>query len=229
MQDYRRLRHPYAGIARMPNKISPFANMEENTLRGLAPRGVMRSFAKNAVLVNQGDRTDSLYVLLSGRVKAYVSDESGKEVVVNTIEAGDYFGEMVLDGGPRSASVMSLEPCRCFVIPRDEVEALLTSHPEFARHLIDKLIGTGRRLTAKVFELALKDVYSRFSRFVNESAVEDGGVRVVRERLTQTDIAARIGGSREMVSRILRDLSAGGYISIEAKQIRILRKLPAHW
>jgi len=213
----------------MAKANGPFVNVDENALRALAPQGVMRNFAKHAVLVNQGDRTDALYVLLSGRVKAYVSDENGREVIVNVIEAGDYFGEMVLDGGPRSASVMSLEPCRCFVIPRENVEAMLVSSPAFARHLIDKLIGTGRRLTAQVFELALKDVYSRFSRFVNENAVEDGGARVVPERLTQTDIAARIGGSREMVSRIVRDLCAGGYISIEAKQIRVLRKLPAHW
>ena len=124
---------------------------------------------------------------------------------------------------------MSLEPCRCFVIPRQDVEALLSTNPEFTRHLIDKLIGVGRRLTAKALDLALKDVYSRLSQFLNENAVERDGMRVVAERLTQHDIAARIGGSREMVSRILRDLSTGGYISVDTKQICILKKLPAHW
>ena len=213
----------------MSDTAAPFANLHETALRALAPHGVVRSFAKHAVLVNQGDETDSLYVLLSGRVKAFVSDQDGREVVVNLIEAGDYFGEMVLDGGPRSASVMSLEPCRCFVIPRQDVEALLSTNPEFTRHLIDKLIGVGRRLTAKVLDLALKDVYSRLSQFLNENAVERDGMRVVAERLTQHDIAARIGGSREMVSRILRDLSTGGYISVDTKQICILKKLPAHW
>ena len=213
----------------MSGAAGPFANLQETALLALAPHGVVRSFAKHAVLVNQGDETDSLYVLLSGRVKAFASDQDGREIVVNVIEAGDYFGEMVLDGGPRSASVMSLEPCRCFVIPRQDVEALLSTNPEFTRHLIDKLIGVGRRLTAKVLDLALKDVYSRLSQFLNENAVERDGMRVVAERLTQHDIAARIGGSREMVSRILRDLATGGYISVDTKQICILKKLPAHW
>jgi CRP/FNR family cyclic AMP-dependent transcriptional regulator len=80
-----------------------------------------------------------------------------------------------------------------------------------------------------VRDLALKDVYGRFVRFVEENAVERDGERVVPERLTQHDIAARIGGSREMVSRILRDLTAGGYVSVGAKQIHILKKLPLHW
>jgi CRP/FNR family cyclic AMP-dependent transcriptional regulator len=86
-----------------------------------------------------------------------------------------------------------------------------------------------RALTEKVRDLALKDVYGRFVRFVEDNSVEQDGERAIAERLTQSDVAARIGGSREMVSRIVRDLTAGGYISIDAKRIRILKKLPAHW
>jgi CRP/FNR family cyclic AMP-dependent transcriptional regulator len=149
--------------------------------------------------------------------------------VVNTVEVGDYFGELVLDGGPRSASVMALEPCSMFVIPLVDVEGLLEANPAFARDLITKLIGRVRSLTDKVRDLALKDVYGRFVQFVNDNAVERDGQLMVPERLTQHEIAARIGGSREMVSRILRDLTSGAYIEVDAKQMRILRKLPAHW
>lgn len=213
----------------MPHTNGPFASLDEAAMRNLAPHGAVRSFPKNAVVVNEGDPTDSLYVVLAGRVKAFVSDENGKEMVVNTIDAGDYFGELVLDGGPRSASVMTLEPCRFFVIPRGDVEGLLGRNQEFARDLIDKLIGKVRSLTTKVLDLALKDVYGRFARFVDEHAVEEKGKRVVRERLTQHDIAARIGASREMVSRIVKDLTAGGYISVDAKHITVHKKLPANW
>jgi CRP/FNR family cyclic AMP-dependent transcriptional regulator len=213
----------------MPSANGPFASLDEVAMHDLAPHGAVRSFPKNAVVVNEGDPTDSLYVVLAGRVKAFVSDENGKEMVVNTIDAGDYFGELVLDGGPRSASVMTLEPCRFFVIPRGDVEGLLGRNQKFARDLIDKLIGKVRSLTTKVLDLALKDVYGRFSRFVDEHAVEEGGRRVVRERLTQHDIAARIGASREMVSRIVKDLTAGGYISVDAKHITVHKKLPANW
>jgi CRP/FNR family cyclic AMP-dependent transcriptional regulator len=207
----------------------PFANLDEAALQKLAPGGTVRSYARNVVVVSEGDMTDSLYVVLSGKVKAFVSDESGKEVIVNTIGAGDFFGELVLDGGARAASVMTLEPSRFFVIPQRDVEAMLTSNPEFAKHLLRKLIGKVRSLTARVLDLALKDVYGRLVKYLEESAVEEGGRRVVPDRLTQADIAARIGGSREMVSRILRDLSAGGYVSVEAKQIIVHKKLPAHW
>jgi CRP/FNR family cyclic AMP-dependent transcriptional regulator len=86
-----------------------------------------------------------------------------------------------------------------------------------------------RSLTGQVRDLALKDVYARLARFLEDQAVEENGRRVLRERLTQAEIAARIGGSREMVSRILSDLSSGGYISVESKQVVLRRKLPAHW
>ncbi len=213
----------------MAQASGPFVHLDEAALRALAPHGATRSFPKNAVVVNEGDATDSMYVVLSGRVKAFLSEADGREVVVNSVGAGEYFGEMVLDGGPRSASIMTLEPSRFFVIPRGDVEGLLERNPAFARDLIYKLIGKVRSLTNKVFDLALKDVYGRFVRFVDENAIERDGKRIVPERLTQHDIAARIGGSREMVSRIVKDLTAGGYISIDAKHITVHKKLPANW
>ncbi|HEY6720003.1 MAG TPA: Crp/Fnr family transcriptional regulator [Burkholderiales bacterium] len=217
----------------MPQTISqsigPLASLDENALRELAPHGAARSFPKNAVIINEGDQTDSLYILLSGRVKVFVGEEDGREVVLSTIREGNYFGELVLDGGPRSASVMTLEPCRCFVIPLGDIQGLLDCNPLFAGHLIHMLIGRVRSLVKKVSDLALKDVYGRFAKFIDENAVEQGGARVVPERLTQYDIAARISGSREMVSRIVKDLTAGGYISVDAKQITVHKKLPAQW
>ena len=213
----------------MPQAAGPFANLDESALRALAPHGAVRSYPKSAVVVSEGDEPDSLYVLLSGRVKTFVSEEDGREVVLGTFGVGDYFGELVLDGGPRSASIMTLEPCRFFVIPRGDIEGLLERNPAFARHLIHALIGKVRGLTHRVLDLSLKDVYGRFAKFIDDNAIERGGARVVPERLTQQDIAARIGGSREMVNRIVKDLTAGGYISVEAKHITVHKKLPAHW
>jgi CRP/FNR family cyclic AMP-dependent transcriptional regulator len=213
----------------MSSDPAPFAHLDEQSLRSLAPGGAVRSFPRNVVVVSEGDPTDSLYVILSGRVKVFVADENGKELVVNTVSAGDFFGELVLDGEARAASVMTLEPSRFFVIPQRDAEALLSGNPQFARHLVRKLIGKVRSLTGQVRDLALKDVYARLARFLEDQAVEENGRRVLRERLTQAEIAARIGGSREMVSRILSDLSSGGYISVESKQVVLRRKLPAHW
>jgi CRP/FNR family cyclic AMP-dependent transcriptional regulator len=208
---------------------APFSDLDEGALRELAPHGIARAYRKNVIVVNEGDDTDSLYVLLSGRVKVFCTGDDGREVVLDTMQAGDYFGELVLDGGLRSASVMTLENARLFVIPQADVEGLLAANPNFARNMLQRLIARVRSLTAKVRDLALKDVYGRFVRFVQENAVEVDGHRTIPERLTQSDIAARIGGSREMVSRIVRDLTAGGYISIDAKRIQILKKLPSNW
>jgi CRP/FNR family cyclic AMP-dependent transcriptional regulator len=212
-----------------PPASGPFAGLDEAALRALCPGGAVRAVAKNVIVVSAGDETDSLYVILSGRVRAFVSDEQGKEVVVNTIGAGDFFGELVLDGGPRAASIMTLEACRFYVISQEEAERLLAANPAFGRDLIRKLIGKVRSLTGQVRDLALKDVYGRLAKFVEENALEQGGRREIPERLTQAEIAARIGGSREMVSRILGDLADGGYIAVEGKRISLLKKLPPHW
>lgn len=212
-------------MARLPRPL--FLNLGEARLRALAPGGAARAYPEDAIVVHEGDETASLYVVLSGRVKAFVSDEEGKEIVVDTVGPGDYFGEIVLDGGPRSASIMTLEPCRFFIIPRGDVESMIERDPAFARDIIRKLTGMVRNLTKKVRDLAMKDVYGRFARFLDEHAVEQaGGKRVLEEQLTQHDIAARIGGSREMVARILKDLTGGGYISISAKRITLHKKLP---
>jgi CRP/FNR family cyclic AMP-dependent transcriptional regulator len=124
---------------------------------------------------------------------------------------------------------MTLEPSRFYVIPRGDVEGLIERNPVFARHLIYALIAKVRSLTETVRDLALKDVYGRLVKFLDTHSVEQDGRRIVQERLTQNDIASRIGASREMVSRNVKDLSAGGYISVEAKHNSVHKKLPAQW
>lgn len=207
--------------------VRKLLNSEE--LKALTAQGVVKTYPKSAVIVSEGDETDSFYVILEGRVKVYVSDEEGREVVLRTQGPGDYFGEMVLDGGPRSASVLTLEPSRFAVVGKQRFREFLIDHPAFSLHLVEKLIERTRQLTENVKSLALMDVYGRVARLLLELAVKDDGLLVVPERLTQQDIAARVGASREMISRIFKDLVAGGYISIEAKRITIHRNPPRHW
>ena len=198
-------------------------------LKAIGVHGIDRGFPKNAVIVNEGDATDSLYIILEGRVKAFVSDGEGHEVVLSTQGPGEYFGEMVLDEGPRSASVMTLEPCRFLIVPKADFRAFLARNPAFSLNLTEKLIHRVRDLTANVKSLALMDVYGRVARLLRELAEEKDGVLVIEERLTQQDIASRVGASREMVSRILKDLSVGGYIAQTRERIVLRKKPPAHW
>ena len=213
----------------MDEKAEGGTHLNEDELRALTAQGVVKSFPKNAVVVSEGDETDSMYVIVAGRVKYYVSDEEGKEVVLGTQGPGGYFGEIALDGGPRSASVMTLEPARFAVIPRDKVRDFLRTHPNFSIHLIERLIQRTRTLTESVKSLALMDVYGRVARLLLEMAVEEDGKLVVSEKLTQQDIASRVGASREMISKIFKDLTAGGYLSVERQRITINKTPPRHW
>jgi CRP/FNR family cyclic AMP-dependent transcriptional regulator len=159
----------------------------------------------------------------------FVSDENGRELQLNRIGPGEYFGEVTLDGGPRSASVMALEDCRCAVVKRADLTAFLERHPEFALHLVRKLAHRVRALTESVRSLAMMDVYGRVARLLLELAEERDGRLVVNEALTHRDIASRVGCSREMISRIFSDLIDGGYVRKEAGHLVIVRKPPPRW
>jgi CRP/FNR family cyclic AMP-dependent transcriptional regulator len=204
-------------------------HLNQEELRTLSAQGIIKAFPRNTIIVSEGDETDSFYIIIAGRVKVFVSDEEGREIVLTTQDPGDYFGEMVLDGGPRSASVMTLEPSRFAVIPKQQFREFLRTHPGFSTHLVERLIGRSRALTGNVKSLALLDVYGRVARLLLELAVDDDGRMIVDEKLTQQDIASRVGASREMISRIFKDLVAGGYISIDKKRITIHKNPPRHW
>ena len=134
---------------------------------------------------------------------------------------------MALDGGLRSASVKTLEPSSCRVVQGAEFRAFLADHPDFAVHLSQKFTRMVRRLTEQVKSLALQDVYGRMVRVFTELSDPVGSERVLREKLTQQDIAYRVGSSREMVNRVLKDLMAGGYVAVRDGRYVIQRKLPA--
>jgi len=213
----------------MNDEASATARLGQTLLSQLGKHGVARMFRERTVLVTEGENTDSLYIILEGRVRAYVSDANGREAVLSVMGPGEYFGEVAFDEGPRSASVITLEPCRLIVVPRVEFAQFLEDHPEFAHHFINKLIRRIRTLTQSVRSLSLMDAYGRVARLLLESSVKQDGLQFVPERLTQADIASRVGCSREMVSRIFKDLVTGGYIAIEPDRIVINRKPPAHW
>jgi CRP/FNR family cyclic AMP-dependent transcriptional regulator len=203
--------------------------LPEEELQRLSARAVVRAFRKNTIVIAEGGESDALYVILAGRVRVYLANDNGKEITLNIEGPGEYFGEMALDGGHRSASVVTLEPSRFMLVPRDEVEALMASHPAFARHLVGKLMRRVRTLTETVKSLALQDVYGRLTSQLLALARDQDGQLALPEALTHQQLATRIGASREMVSRILQDLTAGGYIAVEARRIVIRRKLPLEW
>src|SRR6185295_10763126 len=207
--------------------IAAFEGLSEEDMHSLTDKAVIRNAPKNAIVVNEGDLTDSLYLILSGKVKIYLGDESGKELILDIKGPGQYFGEMVLDEGPRSASVMTLEPSQFAVISGADFKNCLLKHPEIALHVITNLIRLARGLNENVKSLAMLDVYGRVARMLLELAVEKEGHLIIPEKITQKEMANRVGASREMINRILRDLTTGGYIKVESGRITIQKTPPA--
>ena len=210
--------------------IPLFEGLPEAELRALAERTVTRSYPKQAIIVTEGDESDSLYLILSGRVKVYLADEHGKELILAIKGAGQYFGEMVLDEQPRSASVITLEPAQFAVLSRADFRAFLLRHAEVSLQVIQNLIRVARGLNQNLRNLAMLDVYGRVARILLQLAVDRGdGKLEIPEKLTQKDIAARVGASREMINRILRDLTTGGYVSMQDGRIIINKAPPSRW
>jgi CRP/FNR family cyclic AMP-dependent transcriptional regulator len=199
-------------------------------LRELAALGDVRRYRKGTILIHEADRGDILFIVMEGRVKVFSTDPSDREITFGVIGAGDYFGEMALDGGPRSASVITLEPTVCALITRTSLLAYIGREPSFALDILSKVIRRARTATNSARNLAFIDVYGRLTQLLYELAQpQDDGSAVVAERLTHQDIASRVGCSREMVSRVLKDLESGGYIELRERRIVLVRKLPARW
>jgi CRP/FNR family cyclic AMP-dependent transcriptional regulator len=201
-------------------------------LQVLADLGQKCSFRKGAILVNEGEAGDAIYILIQGRVRVFSADTSGKEITLGTVLAGDFFGEMALDGGERSATVEALEPCLCAVIPNAHVLAFIRSNSEFAISLLKKTITRARSATQAARDMALLDVCERLAQTLNHLAkvtADDNTPKIIAPLITHSELASHVGASREMVSKLMKDLERGGYVQVNTRQITLLKKLPAKW
>lgn len=200
------------------------------SLQALIRRVEPRRYRKGALLIQEGDVGDTLFVVLSGRVKAFSTDDRDREVIYGVYGPGEYLGEMSLDGGPRSASVITLEATMCAVVTRTTLREHIASHPEFALELLARVIRRARQATLSMRNMALLDVYGRLTQLLREMAQpQPEGPPCIRPKPTHAELAQRVGCSREMVSRILKDLADGGYVQSEARQLMLLKPFPAQW
>jgi len=204
-------------------------SLPEKYFKALTDQGTARTYPKNTVIVSEGDRSDSMYVILSGRVKVYLSDDVGKELLLRELGPGEYFGDVVLDDQPRSASVMTVESSKFSVITLGLFKKFLAENPEAAFEILRSCMQRIRELTRTVGNLGLMDVYGRVAQLLLDLSVDENGKRIIKGRLTQQDIASRVGCSREMISRILKDLRAGGYLKEEGDTLVIAKKPPKAW
>jgi CRP/FNR family cyclic AMP-dependent transcriptional regulator len=198
--------------------------------RAMAERAPIRRYRKGTLLISEGDQGDSVYLLLAGNVRVFSSGPSEREIVFGNCGPGDYVGEMSLDGGPRSASVITLSPITCAVITRQTLREHIAQFPDLAFELLARVIRRARLATRDARNLALIDTYGRLVTLLDELAVTQAdGTRIVDEKLTHREIASRVGCSREMVSRLMKDLASGGYLGSSSGRLRLYKPLPARW
>ena len=197
-----------------------FASFPEDQLRVLATTVMRKSAPRSNTIMAGGDPTDSLYIVLSGRLKVMMSDSDGKEVILSILGPGEFFGEMgLIDEEPRSASVVTIEPCELLQLAKRDFNKCLAENFEMAMAVMRGLVRRLREADRKIGSLALLDVYGRVARLLLDMAETVNGEKLVTKRLPKQDIAKMIGASREMVSRVMKDLQTGGYIEMRGSNI----------
>ncbi len=217
------------GERTMAIKAVPFFTLlndrELDVVRSVASE---KNYPKTAVVLTEGEMGDSLYMIQSGKVKVVIGDEEGREIILKILGPGDFFGEMsMIDKQPRSASVTTLEGSVFLVLSHAAFEKCVEQAPRIGNMVMRMLAQRVREADRKIGTLALMDVYGRVASTLLELAVYTDGKLMVGEKLSQQDLANMVGASREMVNRILKDLSERGFISIESKAITIInRELP---
>jgi CRP/FNR family transcriptional regulator, cyclic AMP receptor protein len=214
----RRITHIEVGMAHEENKaflrrVPLFTGLTESQLEILASGTVRRNYPKGRTIVAEGEPSQSLYILLSGRAKVQRSDSEGKEVILAVLMSGEFFGEMsLIDDAPRSASVITLESCDFLAINKENFKAMLTQNADLGMAVMRGLVRRLREADKKIETLALLDVYGRVARVLLDFSENVGGERIVKAKLPRQEIAKMIGASREMVSRVMKGLEIDGYI-----------------
>jgi CRP/FNR family cyclic AMP-dependent transcriptional regulator len=186
-----------------------------------------KPYPKNSTVVAAGDPADALYVVISGRLKVMMSDKEGREVILAILSQGDFFGEMgLIDQAPRSATVVTIEPCELLTITQADFTKCLQKNFELTMNVILGLVKRLREADKKIGSLALMDVCGRVARLLMEMAETIDGQKVVT-KLPKQQIAKMVGATREMVSRVMKEMETGGHIEVRARQI-LLRESLAH-
>ena len=202
--------------------IPLFSGLDESELERLSKVAMRRRAARGEQVVRAGEDAETLIVMLTGRAKVTNFDEEGREIILAWLSPGEFFGEMgLIDGSPRSANVVAVEPCELLVLGKHEFQRCMQDNFQVVQKLMQILVRRLREADRNIESLALLDVYGRVARLLLDMSEDDSGKRVVRQKISKQDMARMIGASREMVSKVMRDLEVGGYIISEGDHITI--------
>jgi CRP-like cAMP-binding protein len=206
-----------------------FAGLDEAGLAGLVQGMRVRRFRRGETVFHVGDPGDALFIVISGSIKITLPAETGDEAILATLRPGDFFGELaLLDGAPRSATAVAIEPTETYILARDRFRDLISTEPVMREALLATLAAEVRRLTHHVEELHFLDITgrlaSRLARLSSESSASrlaDGSIRLAAP-LTQGDLAAMIGCTRQSVNKLLGMFTDDGLIRLERDRIIVV-------
>lgn len=212
-------------------QVDLFQHLTEKQLEDLAAQARELSFRKHAVLMTEGDAGESMYVIKSGSVKVFVSDDEGRELVLYQQGKGAVIGDIsLLDDEPRSASVSTLEATTALMIGKQAFLECLRTSPEMAINIIRSLTQRLRDATEGSRSLALDNVYRRLADKLQELCTGDEEVsRATPRKYSHQELGNMIGASREMVGKVMAELVKGEYLEVRDGRIHLLKKLPRNW
>ena len=208
-------------------RVPLFAKLSPLQAETMANAVTKVHYKRGETVVEQGKSPDALFIILSGRARVLMTDNKDREVILSTLRAGDYVGEMsLIDGEPHSASVIADQPMDVLMLGRDEFMRCLNENTTTAFAVMRGLVGRLRSADQKISSLALSDVYGRVANVLLEFAVpDDKGELWIREKISRQDIAKMVGASREMVSRVMKDFEEQGFFETsDGGQVRVYER-----
>ncbi|HAJ12249.1 MAG: Crp/Fnr family transcriptional regulator [Hydrogenophaga sp.] len=199
-------------------RVPLFSTLTQAQAELVAEAVIKRRFKRGETIVEQGKKSNFLAIVLTGHARVVTQDGRGREVILATLNPGDYLGEMsLIDDQPHSATVRAEVQTDVLILGRLEFARCLPENTSMAYAVMKGLVQRLRQADRKIESLALMDVYGRVARVLLEFAQEDhSGRMVIRERVSRQDVAKMIGASREMVSRVMKDLEDRGFIEVMA-------------
>jgi CRP-like cAMP-binding protein len=206
-------------------RVPLFSLLTNDQAQAIADSIVKRRFRRGEIIVEHGRKSNALYILLNGRARVLTSDSRGREVILAVLQPGDYVGEMsLIDNEPHSATVRAEIQTDMLVLGRLEFSKCLPDTSELAYGILRGLVSRLRAADRQIESLALLDVYGRVARTLLDMAEDVNGVQLIRNKVSRQDMAKVVGASREMVSRVMKDLEERGVIETQENGSVIIKE-----
>jgi CRP/FNR family cyclic AMP-dependent transcriptional regulator len=206
-------------------RVPLFSMLTNDQAQGIADSVVKRRYRRGEIIVEHGRKSNALYILLTGRARVLTADSRGREVILAVLQPGDYVGEMsLIDNEPHSATVRAEVQTDMLILGRAEFARCLPENSSLSYAILRGLVSRLRAADRQIESLALLDVYGRVARTLLDMAEEDNGVKIIRNKVSRQDLAKVVGASREMVSRVMKDLEERGIVETQENGSVIIKE-----